>query len=101
MYQKGVGCKPSSKICNLIKRKGVGELPSPTPLLYCYTESKMHQIANASTAYMLALVQGQLTGSTAENTGSLVLLQNDLIILSEDLQLIPLSNVQYPTQFNG
>ena len=63
-------------------------------------ELQVHQVANASGANMLAFEQGQLSGRTAENTGGLVLLQNDLIILSEDLQLVTFSDIQHSTQFD-
>jgi hypothetical protein len=61
----------------------------------------MHQIANTGVANMLTFVQRQLMACTAEDAGSLILLQNNLVVLRKDLQFIPLGYVQHPAQLNG
>lgn len=50
---------------------------------------------------MLILELGQRLGRIAEYAGSLVLLQDDAIILGEDLQFIPFSDIQYSAQLDG
>lgn len=50
---------------------------------------------------MLILELGQCLGRIAENARSLVLLQDDAIILGEDLQFIPFSDIQYSAQLDG
>ena len=58
------------------------------------------QAAGAGFAHMLILKLYQLLGGIAEYAGGLVLLQNDTIVLGEDLQLIPFSNVQHSAQLD-
>ena len=57
--------------------------------------------ASAGFAYVLILKLGQRLGRIAEHAGGLVLLQDDAIILGEDLQFIPFSNVQNSAQLDG
>ena len=57
--------------------------------------------ASAGFAYVLILKLGQCLGRIAEHAGGLVLLQDDAIILGEDLQFIPFSNVQNSAQLDG
>lgn len=49
---------------------------------------------------MLILELCQRLGRIAEHARGLVLLQDDAIILGEDLQFIPFSDIQYPTQLD-
>ena len=51
-------------------------------------------------ADVLSTVSNQTAGRSAEETGRFKFLQNDSIVLHKNFQLIPLSNVERPPQFN-
>ena len=56
--------------------------------------------ANTLAADILAAETDKLFVRGAENTGRLILTQNDLVIFHIDLQFIPLRNIQCTAQFN-
>ena len=59
------------------------------------------QFLYAVTADILAAVTDQAPVGTAEDAGRFVLLQHDPVVFHEDLQLVPLRNIQSPAQLNG
>ena len=57
--------------------------------------------ADAFLADILSAVQDQIPEGSAEHTGRLKFLQNNMVIFHVDLQLIPLRDVQRPAELNG
>ena len=63
--------------------------------------SDLPELADAIFADILPVEGGHVPGGAAENAGGLVLLQHDPVIFHEDLQLIPLGDIQDTAQLNG
>jgi hypothetical protein len=58
-------------------------------------------IVDAIHAHILAPVGYQAKAGTAENTGGLVLLQHDLIVIHINFQLVPFPQIQSAAQLDG
>ena len=59
------------------------------------------ELLQAIGAYELAHIGFDVAGIAAENTGGVILLENDLVILHEDFQRIAYRDVESSSQFDG